>query len=110
MNVCSVEKRRSLRWAPLLLAALLPAGCVTMESIAPSVTPAAASSARTTVAMLEQGRVIYTTDCTDCHNAVAVTAHTRAEWPDIIRRMAPESKLTPAEERAVLAYVMAYSK
>lgn len=85
-------------------------GCVTMQSIAPSVTPDAAANARTSVAVLEQGRTIYTTDCTNCHNAVAVSAHSRAEWPGIIRRMAPESNLTSAEEKAVLAYVLAYSK
>jgi cytochrome c5 len=102
--------RRPLRWAPLICAAGLFGGCGSLESTAPSVTPAVASAARTSAAVLEEGRTIYTTDCTDCHNAVAVSAHARAEWPGIIRKMAPESKLTPSQERAVLAYVMAFAR
>lgn len=85
----------------LIILAGLFGGCATQESIAPRVAGEP---------LLEMGRVLYTTRCTDCHNAVAVTAHTRAEWPGIIRRMAPESRLTAAQERAVLAYVMAFAK
>jgi mono/diheme cytochrome c family protein len=102
--------RRSLRWAPSIFAALALAGCVTIESVAPTVTPALAAGSRTDATVLAEGRTIYTTRCTDCHNAIPVTRHTKAEWPEIIRRMAPESQLSAAQERAVLAYVLAISK
>lgn len=92
--------RRSSNWAPLIILAGLFGGCASQESIAPRVVGRP---------LLEEGRVIYTTRCTDCHNAVAVTAHSRAEWPEIIRRMAPESRLTAKEENAVLQYVMAFA-
>ncbi len=93
--------RRSGNRAPLIILASLFGGCASQDSITPRTTGAP---------KLEEGRVIYTTRCTDCHNAVAVSAHTRAEWPGIIRRMAPESRLTAAQESAVLAYVMAFAK
>ena len=93
--------RRSGNRAPLIILAGLFSGCVTQESIAPRVVGRP---------VLEEGRTIYTTLCTDCHNAVAVSKHTRAEWPDIIRRMAPESRLTAKQENAVLQYVMAFAR
>lgn len=110
MVVWSDKGRRSLVWAPLICAIAVLGGCASSESTAPAVTPAIAAAARTSAEVLNEGRVIYTTRCTDCHNAVAVAAHTRAEWPGIIRRMAPESDLTPQQEQAVRAYVMAFAR
>ena len=109
MIVWSDKGRRSLLWAPLIGAITFLGGCASLESTAPAVTPAIAAAVRTSAEVLNQGRLIYTTRCTDCHNAVAVAAHTRAEWPGIIRRMAPESDLTPQQELAVRAYVMAFA-
>ncbi len=97
-------------WVPLISAVALFGGCASLESTAPAVTSSIAAAARTSAEVLNEGRVIYTTRCTDCHNAVAVSAHTRAEWPGIIRRMAPESDLTPRQEQAVRAYVMAFAR
>jgi len=85
------------------------AGCVGIEALAPPVTPMLAARARADSSTLAAGRRIYLTKCASCHAADPVADYAD-EWPHIIRKMAPKSKLSPAEEHAVLAYVLAASR
>jgi hypothetical protein len=82
--------------------------CASIETIAP---PVSAISARgRDTATLEAGRKIYIGACASCHVAAPVRDHTPAQWPGIIADMAERTKLTPQEERQVLAYVLAASQ
>ena len=76
-----------------------------METIAPPVAKLAVRSNDT--AVLESGRRIYLENCTRCHVAEPVRDHAAARWPGIIADMGGRSRLTAAQERAVLAYVLA---
>jgi mono/diheme cytochrome c family protein len=103
------EKQRWLRLA-LLFSCVLPlAGCASLETLAPPVTPALAARAHTDASFLVTGRGIYTRQCAACHAPESVPAHA-GEWPRIIAEMAPKAKLTPEQQRAVLAYVLAAAR
>ncbi len=75
-------------------------------AIIPPVTPSLAARSKSPASLLEEGRRIYTRQCTACHTAESVPKYA-GRWPGIIRDMAPEAKLTPPQEQAVLAYVLA---
>lgn len=57
--------------------------------------------------LLQAGRDIYVGSCAACHSPVPVRDHTVTQWPGIIADMSERTKLTPSQERAVLAYVLA---
>ena len=60
------------------------------------------------IALLEQGRDIYINRCTKCHNAVRITRYPMKQWQDkILLEMILESRLSPAQSKAVTAYVLA---
>ena len=90
----------------LALAACLLAGCANLATVAPPVTPALVARTHGDASVLGSGRSIYLTQCTSCHAPESVPAHA-GKWPGIIRDMGERSRLTPAQERAVLAYVLA---
>ena len=90
----------------LALGACLLAGCANLATLAPPVTPALVARSHGDASMLASGRGIYLTQCTACHAPESVPAHA-GKWPGLIREMAPRSRLTPVQERAVLAYVLA---
>ncbi|MFT4549070.1 MAG: mono/diheme cytochrome c family protein [Verrucomicrobiales bacterium] len=68
-----------------------------------------ASSARTGGDLLAEGKRLYLTRCTSCHAPEPVADYSRSEWREIIPEMAIESKLSAAQERAVLQYVLSHS-
>ena len=90
----------------LALGACLLAGCANLATVAPPVTPALVARTHGDASVLASGRGIYLTQCTSCHAPESVPAHA-GKWPGIIREMAQKSRLTPVQERAVLAYVLA---
>jgi hypothetical protein len=74
----------------------------------PEVTPQLARAySRVSLAQLQQGRTLFVSRCIECHTLPAVTAHTAAEWPNLIAEMADRASLKPAERNAVLAYILA---
>ena len=94
-----------MRRALLLSCALLLAGCVSLETVAP---PAGTLAARgNNTATLESGRRIYLENCTGCHAPEAVRKYSAARWPGIIADMGERAHLTAAQHRAVLDYVLA---
>ena len=63
---------------------------------------------RTNLAVLEDGRELYLTRCTKCHNAVRITRYTILQWKDdILPEMFRQSRLQAAQEKAVTAYIEA---
>ena len=87
------------------LGVLLLAGCMSIETTVP---PVATLTARgKNPASLEAGRHIYLESCTHCHRAEPVRDYAAAKWPGIIADMAGRAKLSAAQKRAVLDYVLA---
>ncbi len=98
-------ERRGRRLAPLfLLLAFMPAACVNVENAAPSV-PRITGAANTS--LLQHGREIYVSKCTECHSVRRTSKYSAAEWPNIVDDMGERAKLSPSEEHAVLTYVLA---
>lgn len=88
-------------------AAFLLGACVAVEEIAPPVTAGMGSGSAASAATLTRGRDLYVGRCTACHRADPVAKHGPADWRRIIAAMSDRSKLTPADEDAVLSYVLA---
>lgn len=90
------------------VAALVVFGCVTIDEMAPPITPSMQTIAERegySVRQLEHGRQLYLTDCVKCHSPEPVTRYTLAEWHEIMPRMARDSNFSPEQEAAVTAYV-----
>jgi mono/diheme cytochrome c family protein len=107
-GVSRAMNRTTLRTVLPIFAMLIVAGCVSMETTVP---PVATLSVRgKDTAMLESGRRIYLDNCTRCHVAEPVGKFSVARWPGIIADMGARSHLSPEQNRAVLAYVLAASR
>ena len=86
-------------------------GCANLANVAPPVTVAMAGvSGGATAETLIAGRRIFTTQCTACHSADPVADYPFAEWREIVAKMSKRSKLSVAEESALLAYLQAAPK
>ena len=80
-------------------------GCMDVTKVAPKVDTLGLQQ---NIALLEQGRDIYINRCTKCHNAVRITRYPVKQWQDkILPEMILESRLSPAQSKAVTAYVRA---
>ena len=80
-------------------------GCMDVTKVAPKVDTLGLLQ---NIALLEQGRDIYINRCTKCHNAVRITRYPIKQWQDkILPEMILESRLSPAQSKAVTAYVRA---
>jgi len=80
-------------------------GCMDVTKVAPKVDTLGLQQ---NIALLEQGRDIYINRCTKCHNAVRITRYPIKQWQDkILPEMILESRLSPAQSKAVTAYVLA---
>lgn len=62
---------------------------------------------RAALAILERGRKIYTTSCTECHVARPIANYTVTRWRHYIGIMAPRAGLAPADRAALETYVVA---
>jgi uncharacterized membrane protein len=91
----------------ILLVCCLHAGCMSLEELAPPVELASAYGGGTSAETLELGRHLYLTKCTKCHAAEPVREYSASEWHGLMPEMGEETKLTAAEEGAVLQYVLA---
>ena len=78
-------------------------GCMDVTKVAPKVDTL---GLQPNITLLEQGRDIYINRCTKCHNAVRITRYPIKQWKDkILPEMILESRLSPAQSKAVTAYV-----
>lgn len=59
------------------------------------------------VALLERGRKLYTTSCTECHVARPIADYSVAQWQHYTRIMAPRAGLNQPDEAALEAYLVA---
>lgn len=76
----------------------------------PTASDAQAVAARypgTTAADLERGRSLYVRRCAGCHTLPLASAHSAAEWPDVIGEMAGRARLGPEERRDVERFLVA---
>jgi mono/diheme cytochrome c family protein len=89
------------------IGSLALASCVSLETAVPPVATLAGHGGD--AATLAAGRRTYLEGCTHCHSPQPVPGFSAARWPGIIAEMAPRAKLTSAQERALLAYVLAAS-
>lgn len=81
----------------------LPA-CQSVEQKAPPVALLDTASPE----LCEEGRQIFTTNCTECHGLRDVHYRTLTEWrAEILPAMAKKAKISPQQEEAVLAYIAA---
>lgn len=93
---------------PAALGALALGGCAALGPVAPPVTPALVAASRGASAeTLNAGRRIFAGKCTACHTADPVGKYTPAEWRGIVSDMAHRTKLDPAQQSALVAYIEA---
>jgi hypothetical protein len=101
---------------PLLLGGLLAllSGCAaTIPPPHPTTVDESRARARwpaTSLARLEQGRSLYVERCAACHILYAPSAHSSAEWPELLGEMAEKAHLDPTEHDAVLQYLVTMSE
>ena len=92
-------------------------GCELPNYVPPPVTASMAKSSakhvdpstplRTSLATLEEGRVLFVHRCIECHTLPAFWHYSAKDWPPILDEMAHRSRLTPGEREAILAYILA---
>lgn len=100
--------RRTMRVWPLAAASLLlVSGCVSIEEIAPPVTPLLVGGTDSSAPVLEQGRAVYLGSCVKCHAAESVTRYEPAQWERILPEMTKRARLDDENTAAVRAYVEA---
>lgn len=92
-----------------LLLAFMGAGCLTLDQIAPPVSRVAPASEALPGGLgwqdLEEGRIIYLTDCAKCHNPEPIAKYSHAQWANLMPKMIRESRLDDQRAHQVTAYV-----
>ncbi len=63
----------------------------------------------TTAADLERGRALYVRRCAGCHAVPLPSAHTPAEWPDVLGEMAGRARLSAPERADIERFLVALS-
>ena len=71
-----------------------------------SVTMPAGSRQQADAAMLAAGRALFVVRCARCHTLPKVAAHSAAQWPGLVAKMAKRSGLKPAQLESVLTYIL----
>jgi hypothetical protein len=87
----------------LLGLALLAGGCAGLPY--PTLSDAQMSGVK--LADLERGRATYLERCSNCHVAYSPNAHSAAEWPALVDRMATNAHLSPTDRQDILGYLTA---
>jgi cytochrome c5 len=97
---------------PLLaFVAFLPACAPAPKTATPPV-PDAAMSARSKVKLqtLQRGHAVYLANCGRCHEYILPKDVSREDWHVVVPGMAWNASISPKDEKAVTAYVMAAKK
>ena len=76
----------------------------------PNPTPAMAKASGTPLETLQHGHVTYMLKCGECHNYMLPKDLFEDEWEDAVPEMIKHAGLQSADEKAVLAYVLAVKK
>ena len=79
------------------------------EKTAPPVTPAFLSATKSTVepARLEEGRQLYTTRCTQCHDLEMLDSRSASSWKSEVSSMARRAKINDAQQGVIVEYLAA---
>jgi hypothetical protein len=79
------------------------------ERTSPPVTPAflAAAKVSTPRKQLEDGRHLYTSRCTECHDLDMLDSRSRSAWESIVSGMSRRAGLSPEEKSRILDYIAA---
>jgi hypothetical protein len=85
---------------------------VACESInyVPPATPQMAAAIKgrpVNVALLQKGRTLLVHRCIECHTLPPLWHYKTEDWPEIVNSMAHRASLRPAEQNAVVAYILA---
>ena len=82
------------------------------ERTSPQVTPAFLSLAKvsTPTPMLEEGRKLYTSRCTECHDLEMLDGRTLTAWERMVSGMARRANLNDAEKTRIMDYIAAAQK
>lgn len=95
------------------LAALLANGCAGAGSFpaptAKNVAYAERHGQVTTLPTLKVGRKLYLSRCSSCHGLKAPEFLAPEKWPEVVRDMADNAKITPDQERAITQYLVSVS-
>ncbi len=92
-----------------LTAAVVVAGCASLEELAPLVGEEAVRLAEIKgidPQRIEGGRAVYVTQCARCHIPEWVGRYSAAQWRQTLPRMTPRAKLTHQEAADLEAYIM----
>lgn len=57
--------------------------------------------------LLATGRSLFVTRCIECHSLPRPKEYAPAQWPGLVNKMARRADLTPADQKAVTAYILA---
>lgn len=79
------------------------------EKTAPAVTPVFLSAAKTTtpVATLEEGRRLYMSRCTQCHDLEMLDSRSAGAWKTEVSGMARRAKIDEAQQNVIVQYLAA---
>lgn len=79
------------------------------ERTSPPVTPAflAAAKVSTSRELLEAGRRLYTSRCTECHDLEMLDSRTRNAWDKAVAGMSRRANLTADEKTQIMDYIAA---
>jgi uncharacterized membrane protein len=66
--------------------------------------------AQFTTAQLDEGKMIWQSNCNKCHKLFDPGSRTPEKWNRVLNRMIPKAKLTPDQGKLVRAYLIAHAK
>src|SRR4051812_30435451 len=82
-----------------------------LNNAAPAITPALAkSNSSLNMPTLERGRAVFASRCIECHVLPAIPNYSAERWPGIVHWMADRAALKPADQEAIIAYIVAVRK
>lgn len=64
--------------------------------------------AGTTQSDLDEGKKIYTTKCTKCHEEMKITPRSEKSWIHEIDEMSPKAELTADEKLKLTKYILSF--
>jgi cytochrome c2 len=85
---------------------LRPLAAVLAAIVAAMAALACASALPPATAETEGGRALYAGKCHSCHRLYAPSRVAPEKWPALMEKMAVKAKLTPEEEKEILAYLL----